>query len=870
VAAGQGGARERVGAVEFLVNGNAIPSSAGGAQTKITEEPFASFWTPEIPGDYFIQARVFDSITGSSFQSTAYMVKVIPASRPVASMVAPYSGDQFMAGESVTLRATGMDEQGIIQSIAFLVNEVLVGTGTLESGTFNFEYVFPTSGLYTLRAIATNDTGRQVLSPAVNVTVLPRRGVRPQIALMEPTSGSVYRSGTTVTIHAQASDADGHVQQVAFLVNRRPLGTPVTAYPFISEAYRFPSAGTYLIEAIATDDEDNRSVPASVTVKVEDPIVVRPVVTITNPVDQAVLDVGNQVFIEASAHDADGTIREVVFAVNGKQIGEPDNAYPYQSGFFEVTSPGLHRVTAYAVDHDGNFSIPATITFFAVPPVAPEPELFDPLGNHQDFLVQLYLDLLGRGPTQSEMHRHLERLEFNAMTRAEVVAALYESAEFQNLWLSHNAYHAVIGSWPSPIEFAAALQGMDPVLTPPVTPGADDVGNTFANARHLGSSNTTFSGVLETLGDVDAFAFTVVRETLVTISTTGASDTVGALYDAAGTMLEYDDDSGAFFNFAIQRALIPGNYFVTVSGWAGFAGAYTLNLQFGDEVALPQSSDLSNAVLDGTIRFLFNSQEFRNRHGALQDLAASESNRRNLFSLLYQNRFGRAPSLQQQVQASNRMLVAPSPESFTASFLRNDRVGMADYIYGLPQVRGRDNAAFLIRALLKTAPSQQRIESLKDLPLKDQAARLFEDPEYLARFSYLQGSNEDQAAHSESEEPSHTLMSTNVRIAIPDRNFETILEEQASPFAGIPVVSEHGWKYVDWLGWVSDTHYPWVFHEHLGWVHIQEAGLDALWLWEQRLEWTYTEKGVFPYVYRYSDGQWILLKMGEAPGDWTW
>ncbi|MCB4784523.1 MAG: PPC domain-containing protein, partial [Sulfurovum sp.] len=76
--------------------------------------------------------------------------------------------------------------------------------------------------------------------------------------------------------------------------------------------------------------------------------------------------------------------------------------------------------------------------------------------------------------------------------------------------------------------------------------------------------NSTTQGRIEVDGDVDWFKIVIPRAGTFTVSTTGTTDTYGVLYDANGTEITSDDDSGSGHNFKISRSITVGTYYVTV------------------------------------------------------------------------------------------------------------------------------------------------------------------------------------------------------------------------------------------------------------------------------------------------------------------
>ena len=125
---------------------------------------------------------------------------------------------------------------------------------------------------------------------------------------------------------------------------------------------------------------------------------------------------------------------------------------------------------------------------------------------------------------------------------------------------------------------------------------AVDHGNSLASATRVALPSET-AGAIDPSDDVDRFRFDVPARGEITVETTGILDTVGTLYDANGSRLAFDDDSGTDWNFHIQRTLDAGAYFVQVASFGNGTGSYVLHLRSnGDSmtVAAPVGSHLRN------------------------------------------------------------------------------------------------------------------------------------------------------------------------------------------------------------------------------------------------------------------------------------
>lgn len=97
------------------------------------------------------------------------------------------------------------------------------------------------------------------------------------------------------------------------------------------------------------------------------------------------------------------------------------------------------------------------------------------------------------------------------------------------------------------------------------------------------STTTTLSAPGSTTGylssnDTDYFAINVTNTGVMTVYTTGSTDTYGYLRNASCNKIDEDDDNGPDYNFSITYAVsTPGTYYINVEGWSGSStGNYTL------------------------------------------------------------------------------------------------------------------------------------------------------------------------------------------------------------------------------------------------------------------------------------------------------
>ena len=119
------------------------------------------------------------------------------------------------------------------------------------------------------------------------------------------------------------------------------------------------------------------------------------------------------------------------------------------------------------------------------------------------------------------------------------------------------------------------------LYTPCDLVGADDHSDAALCATPIAVDDSD-SGELSDGGsdDDDEDWFTVVLDSQQTIDieSTGATDTYGSLYDAAGQRLDADDNGGSGDNFLISHTLGAGRYFVRVEGAGGAEGSYGIEV----------------------------------------------------------------------------------------------------------------------------------------------------------------------------------------------------------------------------------------------------------------------------------------------------
>jgi Domain of unknown function (DUF4082)/Bacterial Ig domain/Fibronectin type III domain/Lysyl oxidase len=170
----------------------------------------------------------------------------------------------------------------------------------------------------------------------------------PTVTLTSPAAESTL-SGTAV-LNASASDAAG-ITSVQFLLDGQPIGSPVTAPPYMME-WNIGStpAGKHFLSAQATDSNGfvGTAADVPVTTQAGSGGGGEPTVSITNPV--AGQEVSGAVPVSANASSGVG-ISSVQFYLDGTALGAPVSTSPYAISWDTTAATnGSHKLTAKVTD----------------------------------------------------------------------------------------------------------------------------------------------------------------------------------------------------------------------------------------------------------------------------------------------------------------------------------------------------------------------------------------------------------------------------------------------------------------------------------------------------------------------------------------
>jgi RHS repeat-associated protein len=299
-----------------------------------TTAPYQFSWTSTV-GSHTLAVFPRDNLSADGL-GQGITVNVVPNKVPVVSLTSPTNGANIATGTVINLTAAASDSDGSVQRVEFYVDGILVGQDTVAPYTVAWN---STLGTHTVVAKAVDNLNVVGTSTTSNITV----NRPPTVSLTAPVSGASFPTGSTVTLTANASDLDGNLSRVDFLINGVKVGQDTTS-PY---AYAWASStGNHSAQAKAYDALGASAATPTIALSVNN----APTVSLGAPVTGKEYLVGTAVPLSAIASDSDGTINRVEFLI-GSTLVATDTSAPYAASWIGLL--GDHQVTARAYDNLG-------------------------------------------------------------------------------------------------------------------------------------------------------------------------------------------------------------------------------------------------------------------------------------------------------------------------------------------------------------------------------------------------------------------------------------------------------------------------------------------------------------------------------------
>lgn len=216
-------------------------------------------------GAYTLKAIAFDS-EGASFEITTVLTVTAPnAAPPTVSFKSLLPGTELEAGDDLVVIVDASDSSGAIAKIDLYINDNFIRAEGGAPYAWNEGGQDPllknlAAGVYTLRAVATDDQGATAeVRATITVTGL---NIAPTVSFESPVPGTVLEEGDDLVVIVDASDSDGTIAQIDLYINdtyvRAEGGAP---YAWNENGQGKDSllqnlaVGTYTLRAVAIDNQ---------------------------------------------------------------------------------------------------------------------------------------------------------------------------------------------------------------------------------------------------------------------------------------------------------------------------------------------------------------------------------------------------------------------------------------------------------------------------------------------------------------------------------------------------------------------------------------------------------------------------------------
>lgn len=275
---------------------------------------------------------------------------------PVVSITFPTNNQQFPSPSSINITATASDPNGTVTKVEFFNGINLLSSDVTAPYLFVWQNV--TTGGYTLTAKATDNGGATTISSPVNITVGTGGNIPPTCVITSPANGANVILPSSIQFTVNATDADGSVTKVEFLIGSTVVSA-MTSPPY-GITVGAP-VGNYALRAKSYDNIGVVTTSTTVNVTVSNQANPLPVVSITSPVTGATFTPPASIKIDAIASD-NTSISKVEFYQGNARLNT-DNTAPYSFTWSNVAL-GTYVLTARAYDSQNasTVSSPVSVT----------------------------------------------------------------------------------------------------------------------------------------------------------------------------------------------------------------------------------------------------------------------------------------------------------------------------------------------------------------------------------------------------------------------------------------------------------------------------------------------------------------------------
>lgn len=258
---------------------------------------------------------------------------------PEVEITSPADQSVFSTGESVNIQASTTGEE--IAEVSFLLDGNLLATDTVAPYQISW---IAEEGDFAFQAVALDSLGAIDSSSVVHISAGSFEA--PLVSIVAPANQDTFLVEDVIVIEAEASDADGEIVMVEFLVNDELVGSDTLA-PFAYD-WTALTPGIAEIQARATDDDGLQTISDTVFVFVDeetgiwDEKLLGTLEVYPNPANESIL-------IRLSGTRAENLYVVKVMDINGKVIVAEHNHNFLSTGTIRLNlsswPAGMYQVT---------------------------------------------------------------------------------------------------------------------------------------------------------------------------------------------------------------------------------------------------------------------------------------------------------------------------------------------------------------------------------------------------------------------------------------------------------------------------------------------------------------------------------------------
>ena len=373
-----------------------------------------------------------------------------------------------------------------VARVEFFVNGTKEGEKTVAP--FYYRYTASaTPGMQVVTVRATDNTGlaRDIQQTFVVTSAV---GTPPTANLLAPTTGAIVipNSATPINLAAAALASSGSITSIQFYANGSPLaingGFAVTAAPYVA-SFSPTTTGSFVLDAIASDDRGNTKVSAPVTITAA---FGTPTIIVNAPAQNSRATPLVPITFGASATAGTGAaVLLVEFLIDGQQVGTRSPAAGSLVPTFNTTfawtptaaNLGARRLTVRVTDTN-SFTATSGVVNLTVANVVGTPPILSGLTPGNGSLIRSFSTMnfvvnaqAGTGATISNVEFFLNGVSIGTGAREQQTNTFRRTYDFNSFDLSVLAADVNTGNYPVPLyAIARDSNGNQTIFPAPTSP----------------------------------------------------------------------------------------------------------------------------------------------------------------------------------------------------------------------------------------------------------------------------------------------------------------------------------------------------------------------------------------------------------------